>query len=60
MSKVRSGGEAVRTAGDARRAGRRAAVGGGILPCRVGWGPCYVYGLADEADFRLMWERAIR
>ncbi|NIY66972.1 hypothetical protein [Streptomyces malaysiensis] len=36
------------------------AVGGFIVPCRVGWGPCYVYGLADEADFRLMWERVIR
>ncbi|MFE2183010.1 hypothetical protein [Streptomyces sp. NPDC059455] len=34
--------------------------GGVTLPRHIGWGPHYVYDLADEADFRLMYERVIR
>ncbi|MGW7753373.1 hypothetical protein ACWGK6_17870 [Streptomyces violaceusniger] len=30
------------------------------LPRHIDWGPHYVYDLADEADFRLMYERVIR
>ncbi|MGR3936867.1 hypothetical protein [Streptomyces sp. BRA346] len=30
------------------------------LPRHIDWGPRYVYDLADEADFRLMYERVIR
>ncbi|AEM80212.1 hypothetical protein [Streptomyces violaceusniger] len=35
-------------------------VGGSTLPRHIDWGPRYVYDLADEADFRLMYERVIR
>ncbi|GAA2290892.1 hypothetical protein [Streptomyces violaceusniger] len=34
--------------------------GGVTLPRHIDWGPHYVYDLADEADFRLMYERVIR
>ncbi|MFI7309013.1 hypothetical protein [Streptomyces hygroscopicus] len=30
------------------------------LPRHIDWGPPYIYDLADEADFRLMYERVIR
>ncbi|MGY0059766.1 hypothetical protein ACWY4P_25010 [Streptomyces sp. LZ34] len=30
------------------------------LPRHIDWGPHYIYDLADEADFRLMYERVIR
>ncbi|BBJ47048.1 hypothetical protein SSPO_097660 [Streptomyces antimycoticus] len=30
------------------------------LPRHIDWGPRYVYDLADEADFQLMYERVIR
>ncbi|MEU5030243.1 hypothetical protein [Streptomyces milbemycinicus] len=43
----------------ARRAGR-ATTGGVTLPRHIDWGPHYIYDLADEADFRLMYERVIR
>ncbi|MGV9847295.1 hypothetical protein ACWDWU_00605 [Streptomyces sp. NPDC003442] len=34
--------------------------GGVTLPRHIDWGPHYVYDLAGEADFRLMYERVIR
>ncbi|GAA2339532.1 hypothetical protein [Streptomyces cuspidosporus] len=33
---------------------------GVTLPRHIDWGPHYIYDLADEADFRLMYERVIR